>query len=67
MELNHSPEDIFIITFSISLILFCLFHHAHYSMKEKLPVFIPSDKKPVREEGSFAPLKEEYGTDETSF
>lgn len=67
MELNHSPEDIFIITFSISLILFCLFHHVHYSIKENKPVFIPTDGKSRKDKGYFAPLKEEYGTDETSF
>lgn len=51
MKLNHSPEDIFIITFSISLILFCLFHHVDYSKRENVPVFNPTGNKPRREEG----------------
>ena len=63
MKISSNPEDIFIITLSVSLILFSLVHHVHYNSKDTPLNWTQTDKIPLRDKGDFAPVEEEYKTD----
>ena len=60
MNLASNPEDIFIITLSVSLILFSLVHHNHYDSKEKTPKWISPDSKYLEDEDRVFVTKGEY-------